>query len=69
MTWINFIDMMLIGLGLFLIYVNLLKPDFYWNSRRISLRRQHLGDQNTVVVYSIIGVIFVLVGVWGLTIS
>jgi hypothetical protein len=69
MTIVNFIDMLLIGLGLFLVYVNLFKPDFYWNSRRIKMRRQYLGDRNTIVMYSIIGIIFILIGAWGLAIA
>jgi uncharacterized membrane protein YidH (DUF202 family) len=69
MTIVNFIDILLIGLGLFLVYVNLFKPDFYWNSRRIKMRRQYLGDRNTIVMYSIIGIIFILIGAWGLAIA
>ena len=65
MSVINFVDTLLIGLGLFLVYVNLFKPDFYWNSRRIKMRRQYLGDRNTVLMYSVIGVIFIMVGAWG----
>lgn len=65
MSIINFVDTLLIGLGLFLVYVNLFKPDFYWNSRRIKMRRQYLGDRNTVLMYSVIGVIFIMVGAWG----
>jgi hypothetical protein len=69
MTLVNIIDILLIGLGLFLIYVNLVKPDFYWNSRRIKMRRDYLGDRNTIVMYIVIGVIFIAVGMWGLTIA
>lgn len=69
MSIINIVDSLLIGLGLFLIYANLVKPDFYWNSRRIKMRREYLGDRNTVVMYSVIGAIFIMVGVWGWYVS
>ncbi len=69
MSIINIVDSLLIGLGLFLVYANLFKPDFYWNSRRIKMRRQYLGDRNTVVMYSVIGAIFIMVGAWGWFVS
>jgi len=69
MSIINIVDSLLIGLGLFLVHVNLFKPDFYWNSRRIKMRRQYLGDRNTIVMYSVIGMIFIMVGAWGWFVS
>ena len=45
----------LIVLGLFMVWGVLAKPVFYWDSRRVTLFREMVGDTIAVVVDVVIG--------------
>jgi hypothetical protein len=60
------IDIVLVLFGAFTVYGAMAKPDFYWNSRRIARTRQIIGEQRTVTMYIIVGVVMLAVGFWGI---
>ncbi len=62
----NPLDVFLILFGLFTIYGAIAKPNFYWNSRRISRARKLIGDKTTQNMYVIVGIIMLIVGIVGM---
>ncbi len=52
-----------IAVGLFTLAMTLLKPSFYWNSRRAKRLRGLLGDGITTIFYIIIAILCIFYGV------
>jgi hypothetical protein len=60
--WLN---TLFILFGLYTVLGMLLRPDFYWNRRRMRQARQLLGDTRTRILYMALGAIALVVGVAG----
>lgn len=52
----------LIGLGLINIILSILKPPFFWSSRKALRVRSFLGDTITMILYIGIGIFLVYIG-------
>lgn len=64
----DFLDVLLLLIGLYFLYGILFKPDIFWNRRRILRTREVMGDNRTMWMYGILGVIMVataLIGAFG----
>ncbi len=59
------IDVVLIVAGIYVLAGVTFKFDLFWNRRRILRTRNVIGDQNTVIMYIIVGIIMLGVGIWG----
>lgn len=52
-----YISIVLLAAGLFAIICTVLKPDFYWESRKAKRLRNLIGNTGTSVLYIVIGIV------------
>jgi len=59
------IDVVIIAVGIYFLAGVSIKFDIFWNQRRVLRARNMIGDKNTVIMYTILGIILLGVGIWG----
>ena len=60
------IDGIILLYGLYTLFGILVKPDFYWESKRLQMRRERVGDQTVVRMYLILAVFMIGLGAYQL---
>jgi hypothetical protein len=65
MTIFALIDVVLIVWGASMLITNFIKPNWYWNSPRMQMRRSTMGDEKVSTIYYGIAVIMLAVGLLG----
>lgn len=65
MTLFDILDYVLIVWGIGLLIVNFLKPGWYWESERMKLRRESMGDEKVSRVYYGFAAIMLAIGLLG----
>lgn len=53
----------LILVGLLTLILTIIKPNFYWNSRKAVRARRIFGDTVASIIYLVLGVIIIVIGV------
>lgn len=61
----EFLDVILIFYGFWTLVITFVKPNWYWNGKRMKDRREILGDQRTSTMYYVLGAIMLAVGLAG----
>lgn len=56
-------SILLICVGLFAIIATIIKPNFYWNSRKARRFRKFFGDTVTTIIYLAIGSFAIILGI------
>lgn len=62
----DLLSIILILFGLFTLYGIHFKPDFYWERGRIRRTREIIGDRRTSILYYVVGLLMLVVGIWGM---
>lgn len=66
----NVIDVVLnsiiLAYGIYTLFGILVKPNFYWESKRLQMRRARVGDQTVVRMYFFLGILMIGLGSWQL---
>ena len=65
MTLFELIDYLLLAWGTLILVTNFLKPNWYWNSKRMKLRRETMGDERVSTVYYGLAAIMIAIGLLG----
>lgn len=65
MTWQQILDIILIVYGASTLLFTFLKPDWYWNGRRMAQRRKIMGENRVSTMYYILGAFMLGVGLMG----
>ncbi|MEM7111349.1 MAG: hypothetical protein AAF614_02885 [Chloroflexota bacterium] len=60
------IDGIILLYGLYTLFGILVKPDFYWESKRLQMRRERVGDQTVVRMYLFLAVLMIGLGAYQL---
>lgn len=60
-----YFDIFMVLFGSYLLYGVLFKPDFFWERRRMKLRRSVLGDKGTFRMYLILSIVMITIGLIG----
>lgn len=56
-------SVLFIFIGLFAIILTILKPSFYWNSRKARGLRRVVGDLGATIIYLAIGLVSLYMGI------
>lgn len=65
MDYALLLDFVLLIWGSVILITNFLKPAWYWESARMKLRRETMGDDRISLIYYGLGGIMVTIGVLG----
>ncbi len=55
-----------IALGVYVLLCTLIKPKFFWSSKKATRLRNSIGDDKAALVYYVIAAIALLVGILGI---
>lgn len=58
------LNSIILAYGLYTLFGVIFKPDFYWNSRRLTRARGLVGDKTTARMYAVVGAIMIAVALW-----
>ena len=56
------INLIAIIAGIYFVFGVMVKPAFFWEGQRMKHRRNYLGEQNTRLLYGILGVVLIGAG-------
>ena len=52
--------------GIYTLFGILVKPNFYWESKRLQMRRERVGDQSVVRIYLVLAIFMIGLGAYQL---
>ncbi|MCA9963826.1 MAG: hypothetical protein KC423_06280 [Anaerolineales bacterium] len=58
------LNSLILAYGIYTLFGIAFKPDFYWNSPRLTRARNLVGDKTTVWMYAFVGVVMIGVALW-----
>lgn len=58
------LNSLILAYGLYTLFGVYFKPDFYWNSRRLTRARERVGEQTTIRMYTGVGLFMIAVALW-----
>ncbi len=62
MAFSQLLDTLITIYGVYLIFSIIVRPPFFWESRRMQQRRALIGDRNTIIIYLVIGLLLLGLG-------
>ena len=65
MTMFDILDYILIAWGIALLITNFLKPGWYWENKRMKLRRESMGDERVSTIYYGLAAVMLAIGLLG----
>lgn len=61
----DLLDILLLLIGSYYLFGVIFKPGIFWERGRILRTRNIIGDQKTLIMYTVLAFILIAVGVWG----
>ena len=62
---LDLLEIILLVWGAYYLYSVIFKPTIFWERRRILRTRELIGDQRTLILYTLLAVIMIGAGVFG----